>query len=209
MTLHLALVNGRIVPKPVTTAHLSAERLAAFLDERLTAEERAQAIAHFAACTDCRRELTALRQTFHSVTSATAKRWLAAGATLAAVLAFALVLPRVRGTDDGGSGSTSEVRGVRGVDGAASIAISRPKNGDSIRLPLTLTWQSAGTQASYLLVVMDSVGSEMLRLTRADTSITLPDSIRLVPGARYYWSVEAKLIDGRSAKTGVHSFRIR
>ena len=205
MTMTLILHNGRIVQKPAT-AHLSSQRLAAFLDERLTGEERAEVLTHFAACAECRHELTALRQTLDSVPRTSARRWVAAGAVVAAALAFAVILPRARGTDGARPASTSE---VRGVDGSGPIAITGPKDGDAIRLPLTLTWRSVGTQSSYLLVVMDSVGTEVLRLTQGDTSVTLPDSLRLVEGARYFWSVEAKLIDGGSAKTGAHSFHIR
>lgn len=205
MTTCLTLHNGRLMQKSVT-AHPSAQRLAAFLDARLTADERAEAMAHFAACAECRHELTALRQVLESAPRTSSRRWIAGAAALAAALVFAVVLPRARGTDPEAPGPAS---GVRALDGSESIAISGPKDGDRIGLPLTLTWQSAGTDGSYLLVVTDSAGTEVLRRTGSDTSVTLPANIRLVPGARYFWSVEAKLIDGRSVKTGAHSFRLR
>ncbi len=53
------------VPMPdedTNIAHLSAERLASYIDGNLTPAEHNAALAHFDDCADCRREMTDARR---------------------------------------------------------------------------------------------------------------------------------------------------
>jgi hypothetical protein len=69
---------------------------------------------------------------------------------------------------------------------------------------------SAGVGATYTVTVQDSSSAEVWkRASWSDTSITVPDSVRLNPGSLYFWSVDARLVDGNTAKTGPHTFIVR
>src|SRR5687767_1108851 len=85
--------------KPRDSAfHLSDERLAAFLDGRLTSPERAQTLAHFAACVSCRREMTVTRKLL-AVPGAPQRDWRLPVATLVAATLVFVIVPRLIGID--------------------------------------------------------------------------------------------------------------
>jgi hypothetical protein len=46
----------------------------------------------------------------------------------------------------------------------------------------------------------------VFRTLTGDTAVVLPSGLPLRAGEPYYWSVEARLADGRSAKSGLHRF---
>lgn len=208
MTIHLALVDGRMRGE-ISSEHLSADHLAAFLDGRLTGSDRERAVRHFAACDECREELTELRDVLPARRRVGAWRWITAAA--AAILAV-VTIPRFVG-DRAVEGNTRvrTEQGVRLPDGTSAISVVAPA--DLATVPptgLQLSWRSAGVGATYAVTVLDSSGSEVWKRTSlADTSITVPETTRLNPGSRYFWSVDARLADGTTAKTGAHTFIVR
>jgi hypothetical protein len=207
MTLPLVLHNGRIVEK-IPATHLSSERLAAFLDGRLTPADRSLATRHFAECSACRHELAELRLVLDSARRPDRTRWFMVGVALAAAIGFAVVLPRVM--RDELHGIPADVERVRTVASAApTIVMQDPANGAVLDRPVKLSWQSTGSNASYLVVVLDSAGGTVFRADVIEESLILPDSTRLARGGRYFWRVDARFFDGRSARTEARAFTIR
>ena len=208
MTIHLALVNGRMRDE-ISSNHLSADHLAAFLDGRLTGSDRERAVRHFAECGECRAELTELQDVLPATRRAPAGRWIAAAA--AAILA-AVTIPNL--VSDRAREGKSRVRTdqeIRVPDGTNAIPVVSPTDQSTVpQTGIELSWRSAGVGATYAVTVQDSSGSEVWKRTSlAVTSITVPETTRLNPGSRYFWSVDARLADGTTAKTGPHTFVVR
>jgi hypothetical protein len=209
MTIHLALVNGRMRGE-ISSDHVSSDHLAAFLDGRLTGAERERAVRHFAGCNECRQELTELRVVLGSVRRPGSRRWVVVATATAAILTF-MMLPR--GGDDTPEGKGARVRAESGLrlPDEPAIAVVSPADQSTVRQSgVALVWRSAGVGATYSLTVQDSSGGEVWRrVNLVDTSITVPDSVRLRPGHLYFWSVDARLGDGGTAKTGARTFIVR
>jgi hypothetical protein len=56
-------------------------------------------------------------------------------------------------------------------------------------------WRPVGRAEKYLLVVVDTSGTELFAHETTDTALVLPDSVRLSPGRAYLWWVQARLTD--------------
>ena len=211
MTILLAVVDGRMRDETLT-GHLSSEQLAAYLDGRLTGSDRDRAVRHFAGCDECRSELTELRGML-AATRPHSRRW---GGAVAAVAAAAIVavltIPRLMN-----DGTGTESGRVRAADSPrppqAGSVIVTVAPADQALVPASgvrLSWRSAGNGATYTVIVQDSSSNEVWRRTAlSDTSIAIPDSVRLGAGRLFFWSVDARLADGNSAKTGAHTFIVR
>lgn len=186
-----------------SSVHLTSDRVAAFLDSRLTGAERDAAVRHLAECAQCRAEVTELRAVLDTSRERRPHRWIAAATGLAAILAFAM-LPRLVSNDTGNtvSGLTRAEEGVRTAEGVPGVTIHSPADSANVaRDGLTLAWSSVGAGAVYDVTVQDSAGGTVWRARVSDTSVVLPDSARLTAGSRYFWSVDARLADGRTTKT--------
>jgi hypothetical protein len=208
MTLHLALVDGRMRDE-TSTGHLSSEHLAAFLDGRLTGAERERAVRHFAGCSECRSELTELRDML-AVTRPRSLGWFVAAVAAAGVLAI-VTIPRMTIDVSGGGSERVRAEDARLPNGRGDILVVSPADRSIVpAIGVELSWRSAGVGASYTITVQDSSGNEVWRRTSLpDTSATVPDSVRLRRGSLYFWSVDARLADGNTAKTGPHTFFVR
>jgi len=95
------------------------------------------------------------------------------------------------------------------IEAAARIRVVEPSDGELLSSAAAFTWRSAGAGASYLLTVQDGAGAVMWATTATDTSAALPASVKLAAGVRYFWSVDARLGDGSSSRSGAHSFTAR
>jgi hypothetical protein len=56
-------------------------------------------------------------------------------------------------------------------------------------------WHAVGKADRYVLVVVDTAGTELFASETRDTALVLPDSVRLAPGRAYLWWVQARLTD--------------
>jgi len=198
------------------TAHLSAERLASYLDGRLTTAERDLALAHFDRCADCRREMTegrrvlALASPLRPDLVRRAPRRLVTVVTMAmaAAVVFAVILPTVRDR------SPQQVA-IRASDRlAAEIVpplgtVSPPAGSTFSPQRDALVWRSASGNAEYRLTILDADGGRVWTTSTSDTSVALSADVRLTPGSEYFWSVDALLADGRSTTTRVHHFTVK
>jgi hypothetical protein len=69
-------------------------------------------------------------------------------------------------------------------------------------------WGSPGDATSYRVVLTSDAGEQLWTTSTADTTVSLPPSVRLA-GEHYYWSVDALTADGRTLFTGLREFRIK
>ena len=200
------------------TAHLSAERLASYLDGRLTTAERDQALAHFDRCVDCRREMTEGRRVLSLaspivrrpdlVRSVPRRLVIVVTTAMAAAVLFAVFLPAIRDR-------SQQPAAIRAPDRlAAEIVpplgtVSPPEGGTFVPQRDALVWRSASANAEYRLTIQDANGGRVWTTSTSDTSVTVPADVRLTIGGEYFWSVDALLADGRSTTTRVRHFTIK
>jgi len=198
-----------------TSQHLSSAQVADLLDERLHPGDRDTVIAHLSACAECRREVADLKSALPHVHDRRPRAaWLMAGGAglaAAALIAFAIV-PRFTErralTDDIQSATRTAVESSS-VESAARIGVVEPTDGAALPHGKAFTWKSVGAEASYSLTVQDAAGTVLWMTTVAETTAALPANVTLTPGTRYFWSVDARLSDGSSARSGAHSFTAR
>ena len=201
------------------TTHLSAERLASFLDGYLTPVEQDAALAHFDDCADCRREMTDARRVIAASSPAVPRpvparparrRTLAiVSAALAATLAFVIV-PAVLRTRGGEEVATRAPDRLPQSEIVRRLATVSPAEASAV-VPGTdaFIWRAASRDAEYRLTIMDATGGIVWSKSTSDTSVTLPRDLRLTSGTEYFWSVDALLADGHSTTTRVQHFSIR
>jgi hypothetical protein len=71
-----------------------------------------------------------------------------------------------------------------------------------------LIWSSVPGAERYRLRLYDREGSVLWTIETADTSVALPDSVRLRPRVPYFWRVEAQAEWMRWAASDLVSFQL-
>jgi len=185
-----------------TMNHLSAEDAAGFLDGRLPREVRARIEAHLAACRECRDDLGASAR----LLPASGTNWPIAR-IVTGLAAAALITVAIR------SATLPEGAPDRERAGPTPDALPLTQSpADGAVIPaghVVLTWSAALAQSSYRVTVTDSLGSTVWSVESRDTTVPIPNTVRLVAGDAYYWYVEALLPDGRRRSSGVQRIRIQ
>jgi len=194
-------------------SHLRDDVLAAYLDRALGTSARAVADAHLAACASCRDELVVLSALARS--TSTPRRLLRVGGPLAAVAAGVLIVYMGTGNPAARAGAPGDrLRETTSVanPGSARLSAVTPLDGESISSDparhTTFTWRRASPDAAYRLTVTDEGGSVRWAPETGDTTINLPDSVRLERGQTYYWYVDALGGDGRTRASSPRRLRI-
>ena len=191
--------------------HLKDDVLAAYLDGALPAAERRVAEDHLAECATCRDELVVMSKLVAD--RPRARQWQRLAAPVAAVAAAAIafvVLGPWRSSPGPGTAPGALMRESTLVDGASrrAVAVVTPAEGDTVRPgAVRFAWRPVAPNATYLLKVADETSFVRWKQDTADTTVALPDSVRLERGRSYTWWVDALTADGRVASTGVRQFR--
>jgi putative zinc finger protein len=180
--------------------HPSTEQLAAFLERRLHGPERDVLMEHLADCTECRHDVTTTSRVLSSARAARRRQLVRpiVGAA-AAVLVFVLA-SRVRQDPPDRSGEVRSQR-VNEPDAISPIVVVSPTGRTTV-----LMWRADAPSALYKVALLDSTGSVKWSERTTDTSVVVPDSVRLSAGATYYWTVDALRQDGRATTSGAHWF---
>jgi len=71
-----------------------------------------------------------------------------------------------------------------------------------------LSWRSAGGADRYRVTLFDAGGRVVFEAEVPDTTVALPDSVRLAPTARYLWKIEARTTIGRWVASELFEFSI-
>jgi hypothetical protein len=188
-------------------SHLSSEDLAALVDGTVDTRRRRKLDEHLALCPDCRAELigasravdTAPRTRRRHVTWGTA---IAAAAVIVIAIGFSMTRTTTR--------QSSAVDVTRGAAApSATVTLTLPHdNADLAADSVRFVWQREPT-ASYEVIVTDSVGKRLFSIPRNDTTALPPATAHFVPGARYFWNVDAIRTDGTSLSSASRAFTIR
>jgi putative zinc finger protein len=188
-------------------SHLTMEQVVAAIDGRVNPAERSVIDAHLAGCARCRAEYVQVSLLAKSAPPIVGprRRWLpTAGLTTAAAIILAVALPLGRhqrsALQPASQRAAANESVVEIVEPAPTAAVSR----DSLRF----TWHAA-SGPTYRLIVTDSTGAELYSRPTPDTTLVLPSTVALHPGAPYFWFVDELRADGSAISSPASSFSIR
>jgi len=197
-------------PGPAGPDCLDEETLAAAVDGTLDPVLRTAVTAHLSTCARCRSAVAGVSRlmTDDAVASETAavdrqrpiRRWhLPLGLAAAAAIALLLVWPRAV-NDDG-----SVHRDPTITTGSAPIPLSPI---GTVADGRRLQWRAVAGADRYRLTLFDAQGRVLYESQFADTAVTLPDSVAVMPGQFHLWKVEARTGWDRWAASELVEFRV-
>ena len=192
--------------QPTPPGHFSPEMLSGYIDRSLPATARAAVDTHLAECAECRAELVAAKRLVNSAPSTGWRlRPAAAVAAIAATILVAVLLrpsttppDRMRSAPSSVAVARNALTAVTPMDTAAAAA----SNGRFV-------WTRGESVIEYTLTLLEADGRTRWSGSTSDTSLTLPDSVVLVPGSTIYWYVDGLQADGRSVGTGRQRLTVR
>jgi anti-sigma factor RsiW len=190
------------VAVPMTEPHLSVATIAAYVDDTLDTSSRGEADRHLAVCADCRSELAGVTDLVAGLPSP-ARRNLNWGVVGSALLAAGLVAILVKSPAPPPERSGATERAARPA--ASKLEILEPPVAGGLRNG-RIVWGAVESRATYRVTVIDTTGATRWSAETTDTVATLPPSVRLETGARYYLYVEAQRSDGWSLQSGPRAF---
>ena len=94
------------------------------------------------------------------------------------------------------------------LSGMAGLTVVAPADQAVVDSTIVFQWRSGAPDATYRVTVQDRSGAVVWDTTLADTAVALPRRVVLAKG-QYFWSLDAQLVDGGSAKAGAHRFTVR
>ena len=192
----------------VTEETISPEEMAAYIDDRLSGEERASVEARLARNPDLRAELIEASRIVAAADASTPRRsstWKSAGILVAAAAAVIAVIVVPNRNRDSRPSTPPAERRIDSEDGGR-VSLLAPVDAGSLPLASAkFAWRTEG-DASYRITIADSTGATIWTVVTSDTTATLPSNIRLRQGNHYYWFVDALRIDGSSITSGPRSF---
>jgi len=176
--------------------HLTVDEVAAYADRGLAAAERVRVEEHLAACAECRAEVVAVARLSRSF--AGRRRW-AVMAPLAAAAVLVLWLA-----------PWAHQRPVLREPAVTTTVAPMPiaPRGGVATLP-TLTWSSVPHADRYQVTLFDQNGSVVWETHTADTTVAVPDTLRVVAGVPHFWKVAARTELGRWVASDLTSFTLR
>ncbi len=93
---------------------------------------------------------------------------------------------------------------LRGADSPITLVSPVGEAGATSRF----VWRTIPEADRYLLVVVDSAGNDVFAMETRDSSVSLPDSVRLDAGREYLWWVQATTRTGASVTAVTQRVRI-
>jgi anti-sigma factor RsiW len=190
--------------------HLPAETLAAYIDGTLPPSVRAEVDAHVADCPQCRAEFVSAKRLVNAAPAPTftvrrRSSLVVVGAAAAAILL--MVISRQAPTE-----SKPQMRSAPTPSAVnpTTLAVVTPARESVVRpTGVRFAWHASDSVVEYTLTVLDADGRTRWTTSTSDTSVALPDSVVLAPGAEIHWYVDGLKSDGRSVGTGRQRFRTR
>jgi len=181
--------------------HVDDLQATMYLDRRLDPSELDRVEAHLAACPGCREDLVATRGLLR--TAGRSRQLVVAGT----VTAFATIVFAAGSIFR--SGAVHDGDPVLRTEGDAAALVSYGPSGEVGMPGLRFVWGSAAGVEAYRITISEEDGSSVWSGSVLDTAVTVPDSVALVAGNRYWWFVDALLEDGNTISTGAREFHVR
>jgi putative zinc finger protein len=188
---------------------LEPDLLAAWVDGTLDADASRAVIAHLADCAECRTLAASLAGALAdpTVSREVAKlegrrpRWVYP-ISISAAAAAAVLLVLLPGRP---SNRLPDHRAPTITAGAAPTALAPV--GTVAGAPM-LQWSSVPGAGRYRVTLFDAQGRVLFETSLTDTAVALPDSLRLAPGKRLLWKVEARVGYNRWVSSPLIEFSI-
>ena len=202
---HLILLRASRGAAVSAAPHLSVEDIAGMIDGSLAGSERERAEHHLAECDECREELATCARVVTSGVAAHVRRFpwrhllpLAAGILVVVWLRRPAGQDRAPDVSERAAPSAGSRMGTLSPAPGATVAAGA----------LRFAWHPIEGSEGYHVVVKSPSGAAVWRGDVADTTLVLPDSVRLDTGTSYVWRVDGQRTDGSTAASLESSFRI-
>jgi hypothetical protein len=179
------------------TEHLDAAEVIAYLEGRISPEERERLERHLADCAACVADVAVGT----AVSRRRARPLLIAAGGLAAAAVVALVIGRSAPNVPAGP-----VMDERASGRQETLAIVAPQSSATLGNGEAFIWRSHPEAVTYRLTITDTTGAEVWSTTTSDTAIRAPHP-PLLPARTYLWYVDVLGADGRTATTGLQRLR--
>jgi hypothetical protein len=186
---------------------ISPEEMAAYIDDRLTPDERASVEERLARSPALRKELVAAARIVSTVEAARERRPISWKPTtmLVTAAAAAILLVAIPRFMDFRTPPVAAERRAEAEDGGHVQLVTPPDASVVSPTSVAFSWHPQG-DASYRITVADGTGATVWTTLTSDTTVTLPPAIVLQPASHYYWYVDASRADGSSVTSGSQSF---
>lgn len=188
------MLAARPRPAEPTPECLDEDAMAALAEGMLAGEAHTAAVAHLAGCASCRTVVASVARALADPVVAREvsrveggrSRWLYRMALpLAAAAAVVLLIARPRMPDEGPS-----------IHRAPTItAASAPTPASPVGVvsdARVLRWAAVPSADRYRVTLFNAEAEVLYETEVAGTTAALPDSVTVLPGARYLWKVEAR-----------------
>jgi hypothetical protein len=171
-------------PTPTAEDHLQLDQLVRYVRGAIAPEEHAMIVRHLSSCTRCSQEVGDVVR----LTRPTTRRehWRRYGSVAGLAAALLLLVWTGRGTDPDVASPTRDET----VAAAAAPVPLEPATTDAG--DVRFRWGPTSKADRYRFVLFDSAGSAVFEGESGDTTLVLPDSVRLSRGTLYLWKVEAE-----------------
>lgn len=173
------------------------EALLALVERRGGEGERLATLDHVMACPACLHDFEMLRAVRSAEVALPVRRWRPVTVALAASLLIA-----VAGGIIGVRSISERADVMRGGEGGGVLLIA-PARLPTAGAPLVLRWHAVPSAISYSVEVLASDGTVVGSAVTPDTTFTISDSARLIPGERYLWWVRAHMPDGSERRSAM------
>jgi len=178
------------------TGHLDENDTAAYISGRVQPAVRAAIEEHLIGCEECREDVFAVRHVLR-----TARRRRVTRIAVPAALAASVLIVMMSSTDGAGRFETI----VRGA-APAKVAPALLAPLDTVSRLDSVRWHAVPGALRYRVVISSEDARPVWRAVVRDTAAAIPESLRFVPLARYYWSVEAETRVGHWEESAPGSF---
>jgi anti-sigma factor RsiW len=181
--------------------HMNDLELSAYLDGRVPAAERERMEAHMAECAECRRQVVASRRLIRAA-KRPGRNVIVVGMLVAASVAVLMVTPIVRDREPDGTTP------LRDAGGTPVMVAYGPIGETAAAKLLRFSWAPAADATIYRFTLAAAGGTPIWNASVNDTTVALPDSVKLRSGTAYVWVVDALLGTGVTRSTGLREFQL-
>ena len=188
------------VTESSSSPHLEPNEVASYVDGALDAAGRARFDAHLVSCDHCRAEVAEVSLVAAAMRTRRRRKsfLIPAGAVAAAAILFMLLPPRGRAPSERREGPLSTAISPRALSPVGLVDSSS-----------AITWSAVPNAERYDVHVFDSSGAMLWQYQTADTTVTVPPTVRLQPLVPYYWRVEATTGFDRATRSDLVGFSVR
>jgi hypothetical protein len=197
------------LPGPAGADCLDEKTIAAVVDGVIDDDARQTAVRHLASCARCRGAVAsvvrglanrAVASEIASIEVGRQRRFVRYALPAIAAAAVVVLLAQPRSTTDDSSRHRAPA-----ITSAAPVPLSPVAAVAEARV---LRWSAVPGADRYRVTIFDAHGKPVYESQLADTLATLPDTMRLVAGQVYLWSVDARIGWDRWASSPLTEFSV-